>query len=222
MNKLPFVIFSQSVSHTFWSCLGAKIELFPDREKEERERETPQPRDDRQQDTRKCLMMRNEKRMRGTPPFSLHIPLRKVVIPGLNVFLIPLHHQHELGISFFLFLSERRRGKEWEERNEKKEERTRLNQRQHHHHHHHSILIQWLSFLSPFSREKVIPSFLSPFISNLHDLNSQIGFGLFLEKSHSLIHPHFLSLHHHNGIEERVLERESLNSLRILWMKRLP
>lgn len=160
--------------------------------------------------------MRNEKRMRGTPPFSLHIPLRKVVIPGLNVFLIPLHHQHELGISFFLFLSERRRGKEWEERNEKKEERTRLNQRQHHHH--HSILIQWLSFLS----EKVIPSFLSPFISNLHDLNSQIGFGLFLEKSHSLIHPHFLSLHHHNGIEERVLERESLNSLRILWMKRLP
>lgn len=99
---------------------------------ERKKRETPQPQDDRQQDTRKCLMMRNEKRMRGTPPFSLHIPLRKVVIPGLNVFLIPLHHHHELGICFFLFLSSRR-GKEErkgrEERNERKEERTRLNQR---------------------------------------------------------------------------------------------
>lgn len=40
MKKLPFVILSQSVSHTFWSCLGAKIQLFPDREKEERDSST--------------------------------------------------------------------------------------------------------------------------------------------------------------------------------------
>lgn len=43
--KLPFVVLmSQSVSHTFWSCLGAnlgaKIQLFPDREKEERDSST--------------------------------------------------------------------------------------------------------------------------------------------------------------------------------------
>ena len=112
--KLPFVILMSPVcfTHLFDLVLEPILELkYNCFLTERKKRETLQPQDDRQQDTRKCLMMRNEKRMRGTPPFSLHIPLRKVVIPGLNVFLIPLHHHHELGICFFLFLSSRR-GKE--------------------------------------------------------------------------------------------------------------